>query len=150
MEDKKLDNLNENSESLENTASQESAEETAATVENAVDEALSGESDAAAAAAESPLTGKQKFWKEVREWIVSIAVALLVVFVLRSFLFNIIYVDDLVAYVRSTKSFAYVRSWPEEALRQRLMAEMENGVIRIPKEYGVFQCYEPIVTKIFD
>jgi len=59
-------------------------------------------------------------------------------------------VDDLVAYVRSTMSFAYVRSWPEEALRQRLMAEMENGVIRIPKEYGVFQCYEPNVTKIFD
>lgn len=36
---------------------------------------------------------KKKFWKETREWIVSLAVALLVVLVIRTFLFNIIRVD---------------------------------------------------------
>lgn len=36
---------------------------------------------------------KKKFWKEVREWIVSLAVALLVVLFIHSFLFSIIRVD---------------------------------------------------------
>lgn len=36
---------------------------------------------------------KKKFWKEVREWIVSLAAALLIVFVIRFFLFTIIRVD---------------------------------------------------------
>ena len=59
-------------------------------------------------------------------------------------------VEDLCAYVLSTMSFAYVRSWPEAELKARLEFEMVDGVIRIPKENGLFQCYEPIVTKIFD
>jgi len=36
---------------------------------------------------------KKHFWREVREWIVSLATALLIVLVLRNFLFNIIKVD---------------------------------------------------------
>ena len=32
---------------------------------------------------------KKKFWKEVREWIVSLAAALLIVFVIRFFLFKL-------------------------------------------------------------
>ena len=36
---------------------------------------------------------KKRFWKEVREWVVSLAVALAVVLVLRSFVFSIIRVD---------------------------------------------------------
>ena len=36
---------------------------------------------------------KKKFWKEVREWIVSLAAALLIVFLVRFFLFTIIRVD---------------------------------------------------------
>lgn len=39
------------------------------------------------------LTTKQKVLKEIREWVVSIAVALLVVFLLRTFVFTIIKVD---------------------------------------------------------
>lgn len=59
-------------------------------------------------------------------------------------------VDDLAAYVRSTLSFSYVREWSEQELLARLRGEMQNGVIHIPKEYGMFQCYEPNVTKNFD
>ena len=36
---------------------------------------------------------KSKFWKEVKEWIVALLVALVVVFVIQSFLFRIIRVD---------------------------------------------------------
>lgn len=36
---------------------------------------------------------KSKFWKEVREWVVALLVAILVVFVIQSFLFRIIRVD---------------------------------------------------------
>ncbi|MBQ8507079.1 MAG: signal peptidase I [Clostridia bacterium] len=43
---------------------------------------------------QQPDTPKKKSWKqEVREWVISIAVALLVVFVVRTFLFQIIRVD---------------------------------------------------------
>lgn len=40
-----------------------------------------------------PPKGKKRALKEIREWVVSLAVALLVVFVLRSFVFTIIRVD---------------------------------------------------------
>lgn len=40
-----------------------------------------------------PSTRKQRILKEIREWIISIAVALLVVMLLRSFLFTLIRVD---------------------------------------------------------
>lgn len=59
-------------------------------------------------------------------------------------------VEDLAAYVLSITSFSYVRSWPHERLMELLAAKMEDGVILIPKENGMFQCREPIVTKIFD
>jgi len=58
--------------------------------------------------------------------------------------------DDLVRYVQSMASFAYVRNWRPGCLYALLDAQKKNGVIRIPKEYGLFQCYEPNVTKIFD
>ena len=41
----------------------------------------------------NPVSRKQHILKEIREWIVSIAVALLVVFLLRSFVFTLIRVD---------------------------------------------------------
>ena len=47
-------------------------------------------------------------------------------------------VEDLAAYVRSTLSFGFVREWPPEELTARLFAQMKDGVIRIPKEYGLF------------
>ena len=59
-------------------------------------------------------------------------------------------VEDLLAYVLSMASFAFVRHRPHEEIRSLLERERRDGVIRIPKEYGLFQCCEPIVTKIFD
>lgn len=49
--------------------------------------------DLAAAAQAEPLKPRKDFKKEIREWVVSIAIALLVVFVIRTFLFQIIRVD---------------------------------------------------------
>ena len=52
-------------------------------------------------------------------------------------------VQDLVAYVTSTISLGYIREWPKEELVARLSAQMVDGVIRIPKEYGLFICTNP-------
>ena len=57
---------------------------------------------------------------------------------------------DLAAYVLSMASFSGLKEWPYERLYALLEQQKENGVIRVPKEYGLFQCCEPIVTKIFD
>ena len=62
------------------------AQETAAEAEN-IEEIL------AEAAQAAPAKPKKDWKKEAREWIISIAVALLVVFVIRTFLFQIIRVD---------------------------------------------------------
>lgn len=59
-------------------------------------------------------------------------------------------VDDLAAYVLSMTSFSFVREWPYDLLKVRLTQQMVDGVITIPKENGLFQCREPIVTKNFD
>ncbi|MBR3873893.1 MAG: methyltransferase domain-containing protein [Clostridia bacterium] len=50
-------------------------------------------------------------------------------------------VRDLVAYVRSTASFAWVRNMPEHDLKILLNQQNVDGVIRIPKEYGLFISY---------
>ena len=52
-------------------------------------------------------------------------------------------VNDLAAYVRSMISFSFVRQWPADELLARLNAQSEDGVIRIPKEYGLFLCINP-------
>lgn len=44
-------------------------------------------------AGDAPIPMKKRVFKEIREWVVSLAVALLVVFVLKSFVFTIIRVD---------------------------------------------------------
>lgn len=59
-------------------------------------------------------------------------------------------VDDLADYVLSMTSFSFVRAWPYEQLKEKLTQQMVDGVITIPKENGLFQCHEPIVTKNFD
>jgi len=63
---------------------------------------------------------------------------------------NVTSVDDLTAYVLSMADFAFVREWPQDRLQALLAQQMEDSIIHIPKEYGLFQCYEPNVTKIFD
>ena len=50
-------------------------------------------------------------------------------------------VRDLVAYVHSTASFAWVRSMPKHELETLLNQQNVEGVIRIPKEYGLFIAY---------
>ena len=52
-------------------------------------------------------------------------------------------VHDLAAYVRSTISFGYIREWPLDELIARLSAQALDGIIRIPKEYGLFICTGP-------
>lgn len=52
-------------------------------------------------------------------------------------------VHDLADYVRSTLSFGYLREWPTDELVRRLNTQMVDGVIRIPKEYGLFICSQP-------
>ena len=52
-------------------------------------------------------------------------------------------VNDLAAYVRSTISFGYLREWSVDELIKRLNTQMVDGVIRIPKEYGLFLCTHP-------
>ena len=59
-------------------------------------------------------------------------------------------VDDLAAYVLSMTSFSFVRAWPYEQLKEKLTQQMVEGVITVPKENGLFQCHEPIITKNFD
>lgn len=56
-------------------------------------ETLSENENKAPEKAQKPAKPKKGFWREVREWIVSLAVALLVVFVIRTFFFTIIRVD---------------------------------------------------------
>ena len=67
------------------------AEASAETVDEAEAEASAEAGGEAKAEAPRPL--KKRILKEIREWVVSLAVALLVVFVLKSFVFTIIRVD---------------------------------------------------------
>ncbi len=52
-------------------------------------------------------------------------------------------VNDLAAYVLSMISFSFVREWPLDELIERLNQQRVDGVIRIPKEYGLFLCTNP-------
>jgi len=52
-------------------------------------------------------------------------------------------VNDLAAYVRSMTGFNFVHEWPQDELIRRLNQQDADGVIRIPKEYGLFICTEP-------
>ena len=52
-------------------------------------------------------------------------------------------VEDLVDYVLSMASFSGLKEWPREVLRDKLLATAEDGVIAIPKEYGLFIAQKP-------
>lgn len=53
-------------------------------------------------------------------------------------------VEDLADYVLSMASFSRWRELPRDELRQRLTRQMKDGVIAIPKEYGLFICSKPV------
>ena len=47
-------------------------------------------------------------------------------------------VDDLVDYIRSLTGMTDLQKLPEETIRSVLVQNMRDGVLRIPKEYGMF------------
>lgn len=53
-------------------------------------------------------------------------------------------VEDLTDYVLSMASFSGLREWPRERLTTLLEAQMQDGIIRIPKEYGLFIASKPL------
>ena len=52
-------------------------------------------------------------------------------------------VEDLVEYVLSMASFSGLKEWPREMLREKLLSKAVDGVIAIPKEYGLFIARRP-------
>lgn len=53
-------------------------------------------------------------------------------------------VEDLTDYVLSMASFSGLRDWPREKLTGLLRAQQADGVISIPKEYGLFEAALPL------
>ena len=49
-------------------------------------------------------------------------------------------IDDLIGYIYSLSSMTTLSSVPKEEIREVLAKHMENGVLRVPKEYGMFCC----------
>ena len=49
-------------------------------------------------------------------------------------------VEDLVGYIFSLSGMADLRNLPRDTVRSVLSQHMVNGVLRIPKEYGMFIC----------
>lgn len=47
-------------------------------------------------------------------------------------------IDDLVKYIQSFKGISEIGSLEEEMIRKRLGSEFNNGMLIIPKEYGMF------------
>ena len=47
-------------------------------------------------------------------------------------------IDDLVQYIQSLKGISEIGSLEEEIIRNRLESEFNNGMLIIPKEYGMF------------
>ncbi|MCR4585714.1 MAG: methyltransferase domain-containing protein [Lachnospiraceae bacterium] len=46
--------------------------------------------------------------------------------------------DDMVGYIYSLSSMTRLCDIPRETIKERLAREMENGVLNVPKEYGMF------------
>ena len=49
-------------------------------------------------------------------------------------------IEDMLDYVYSLSSMTNIERIERETLRQRLEAEVEHGVLHVPKEYGMFVC----------
>lgn len=93
MEEKNSMNAEQENTTLENAA-QESIDENRVNPENAAQESADPEAEIIKNAAQGGAQKPRKDWKkEARDWVMSIAAALLIVFVIRTFLFQIIRVD---------------------------------------------------------
>lgn len=93
MEEKNSMNAEQENTTLENAA-QENVDENRVNPENAAQESADPEAEIIKNAAQGGAQKPRKDWKkEARDWVMSIAAALLIVFVIRTFLFQIIRVD---------------------------------------------------------
>lgn len=93
MEEKNSMNAEQENTTLENAA-QENVDENRVNPENTVQESADPEAEIIKNAAQAGAQKPRKDWKkEARDWVMSIAAALLIVFVIRTFLFQIIRVD---------------------------------------------------------
>ena len=93
MEEKNSMNAEQENTALENAA-QENVDENRVNPENAAQESADPEAEIIKNAAQGGAQKPKKDWKkEARDWVMSIAAALLIVFVIRTFLFQIIRVD---------------------------------------------------------
>lgn len=93
MEEKNSMNAEQENTTLENAA-QENVDENRVNPENTVQESAYPEAEIIKNAAQGGAQKPKKDWKkEARDWVMSIAAALLIVFVIRTFLFQIIRVD---------------------------------------------------------
>lgn len=93
MEEKNSMNAEQENTTLENAA-QENVDENRVNPENTAQESADPEAEIIKNAAQAGAQKPRKDWKkEARDWVMSIAAALLIVFVIRTFLFQIIRVD---------------------------------------------------------
>lgn len=93
MEEKNSMNAEQENTTLENAA-QENVDENRVNPENTAQESADPEAEIIKNAAQAGAQKTRKDWKkEARDWVMSIAAALLIVFVIRTFLFQIIRVD---------------------------------------------------------
>ena len=51
---------------------------------------------------------------------------------------NVTNIEDLIDYIYSLPSFSDIQDFPRETLRPVLEKNMRGGILRIPKEYGMF------------
>ena len=52
-------------------------------------------------------------------------------------------VEDLVDYIFSLSGMTVLRSLPRDTVRSVLASHMKDGVLTVPKEYGMFVCRSP-------
>ncbi len=46
--------------------------------------------------------------------------------------------DDLIDYIYSLPSFSDIQDLPRETLRTEILKNMHDGVLHVPKDYGMF------------
>lgn len=52
-------------------------------------------------------------------------------------------VDDMIDYIYSLSSMSNISSIKREELKQTLEDNLVDGILRVPKEYGMFKCKKP-------
>ena len=55
--------------------------------------------------------------------------------------------EDMIDYIYSLPSFSDVQDFPRDTLRSVLGKNMRDGVLRVPKDYGMFAARKKAATK---